>query len=187
MKLCKKCDTLKEPVEFYKHKQTRDGYETTCKQCMKETARRWALENPEKNKAKDKRYVARHPERRKETVAKYYQANKEHLNERVKQSRLKNKELYAELGRKHANIRRARKLDNGTEPYTEKQMLDKYGYLCHICNEGINFAAPRRVGLPGWERGLHIDHLVPLAKGGADTLENVRPSHGLCNLEKSML
>jgi len=31
---------------------------------------------------------------------------------------------------------------------------------------------------------LHIDHLVPLAKGGSDTLENVRPAHGICNLRK---
>jgi 5-methylcytosine-specific restriction endonuclease McrA len=31
---------------------------------------------------------------------------------------------------------------------------------------------------------LHIDHVYPLSKGGLDTLENVRPSHGKCNIVK---
>lgn len=184
MKLCKRCSTEKNLTDFYKHKQTKDGYETTCKQCIKATAAKWAKDNPEKNKAKDKAYIERHPERRKETVAKYYQDNKQHLNERVKASRAKNKELYAELGRTHANRRRARKLENGSEPYTEKQMIDAYGLLCNLCAEPINFIAPRKVGARGWERGLHIDHVIPISKGGPDTLENVRPTHGLCNIKK---
>jgi len=32
--------------------------------------------------------------------------------------------------------------------------------------------------------GLHIDHVMPLSKGGPDTLENVRPAHGSCNVKK---
>jgi 5-methylcytosine-specific restriction endonuclease McrA len=64
-------------------------------------------------------------------------------------------------------------------------MIDAYGLLCNICKEPINFVAPRKVGKLGWERGLHIDHVVPLSKGGSDTLANIRPTHGLCNLQKS--
>ena len=44
--------------------------------------------------------------------------------------------------------------------------------------------APRQTGLDGWENGLQIDHLIPISKGGPDTLINVRPTHGLCNLRK---
>lgn len=68
--------------------------------------------------------------------------------------------------------------------YNELQVIASYGGNCYICGVAIDFLAPRKCGLDGWEQGLHIDHLVPIAKGGSDTLENVRPAHGLCNLRK---
>jgi 5-methylcytosine-specific restriction endonuclease McrA len=71
------------------------------------------------------------------------------------------------------------------KPYTHKQVLDIFGANCHICKEPIDLQATRMTGRPGWERGLHIDHVIPLSKGGDDTLENVKPSHGRCNVEKS--
>ena len=107
------------------------------------------------------------------------------MREQNKQWKKDNPEKYAELNRRKEHIRRARKFENGSEPYTEKQIIETYGFLCNICKEAINFAAPRKVGLRGWERGFHIDHVVPLSKGGSDTLENVRPTHGKCNLSKS--
>ena len=75
---------------------------------------------------------------------------------------------------------------NNTQPgnYSNQDVLDIYGIVCHICNEEIDLNAPRQVGIPGWEKGLHIDHVYPLSKGGLDTLENVRPSHGQCNIIK---
>jgi len=91
-----------------------------------------------------------------------------------------------ELTRKHSHIRRASILGNGHSPYTEKEVLDLYGTNCHICNEQIDLTANRRVGDEGWAKSLHIDHVIPILRGGADTLENVRPSHGLCNIAKGV-
>jgi 5-methylcytosine-specific restriction endonuclease McrA len=34
------------------------------------------------------------------------------------------------------------------------------------------------------EEDLHIDHVVPIAKGGSDTAENVAVTHRLCNLTR---
>ena len=65
-----------------------------------------------------------------------------------------------------------------------QEVLDKYGSKCHICNKEIDLLAPRKVGVNGWEMGLHLDHIVPLSKGGSDDISNVMPSHGLCNLRK---
>lgn len=72
-------------------------------------------------------------------------------------------------------------------PYNELQVIATYGANCNICGLAIDFMAPRKCGVPGWEIGLHIDHLIPVSKGGADILENVRPTHGLCNLQKYVL
>jgi 5-methylcytosine-specific restriction endonuclease McrA len=79
------------------------------------------------------------------------------------------------------NRRRRAKITND---YNELQVVSVYGIDCYLCGLEIDFMAPRKCGIDGWEHGLHIDHLVPLAKGGSDTLENVRPAHGLCNLRK---
>lgn len=79
---------------------------------------------------------------------------------------------------------KARKLACKTSVYTEKEVLDLHGFNCHICLEPIDANAPRTTRLKGWEKGLQIDHVVALSQGGSDTLQNVRPAHGLCNLNK---
>lgn len=89
-----------------------------------------------------------------------------------------------ELNRKHSRIRRSKALGNGVSKYTESEVLEKYGSDCHICQTPIDLKANRQVGKPGWKKGLHIDHLVPILRGGPDSLENVRPAHGLCNTSK---
>jgi 5-methylcytosine-specific restriction endonuclease McrA len=73
---------------------------------------------------------------------------------------------------------------NEYELYTTAQVIETYGTNCHVCSGPIDMEAQRSPGKPGWERSLHIDHLVPISKGGPDNLENVRPSHGLCNIKK---
>ena len=80
--------------------------------------------------------------------------------------------------------RRALRLGNGHEPYTEVEILGIWGTDCYLCGEPIDLDAPRRPGIPGWERGLHMEHVTPLSKGGEDTSKNVRPAHGGCNLVK---
>jgi 5-methylcytosine-specific restriction endonuclease McrA len=71
-----------------------------------------------------------------------------------------------------------------TTDYNELQVIATYGINCHLCGLSIDFMAPRKCGVEGWEFGLHIDHLLPISKGGSDTLQNVRPTHGVCNLRK---
>lgn len=70
------------------------------------------------------------------------------------------------------------------EPYNRMQVIEQYGAICHLCQESIDINISRKVGQQGWERSLHIDHVIPLSKGGEDTIRNVRPSHALCNMRK---
>ena len=92
--------------------------------------------------------------------------------------------LKPEIARGAKRRRRARKLQNGVEFYTEAQVLELYGTNCYLCKEPIDMNAPRTTWTKGWEKGLHIEHVIDIAKGGPDTLANVRPSHALCNLTK---
>lgn len=46
-KLCKKCGREKPLSEFYKNPRYSSGYESKCKECVKEATRRREIENPE--------------------------------------------------------------------------------------------------------------------------------------------
>jgi 5-methylcytosine-specific restriction endonuclease McrA len=51
---------------------------------------------------------------------------------------------------------------------------------CHLCHEPIDYNAD-------WLDPLSftIDHIIPIARGGADVLENLAPAHRKCNRDKS--
>ena len=69
---------------------------------------------------------------------------------------------------------RARKLAADHSPYTEDDVTRRYGETCYLCGE-----------LVGLRR--HLDHITALARGGSDTLDNVRWTHPVCNMRKSDL
>ena len=68
--------------------------------------------------------------------------------------------------------RRALKLKATVEDFTAQDVLDKWGTDCHICKKSIDAL--------DW----HMEHVVPLSKGGEHSLSNVKPSHPICNLSK---
>lgn len=92
----------------------------------------------------------------------------------------------ANPGMNNTYSRNRRALEKGSrfEKYKESEVLDLYGTNCYLCDMPIDLNAPRSAGIPGWKTGLHIEHFIDIALGGPDTLDNVRPSHGWCNLTK---
>ena len=54
-----------------------------------------------------------------------------------------------------------------------KAIMQAWDRVCHIC---------RRVVAEGEK--THFDHVIPLAKGGPHTQENILPAHAVCNLRK---
>jgi len=109
----------------------------------------------------------------------YYKKNKE----RMRQWRKDYHKKHPEVSRRNKLVRKNR-TNSRYKLYTDLQVLELYGLNCHICLGPIDLNAPRRTGKPGWQNGLHIDHIVPISLGGLDTIQNVRPAHGLCNLNK---
>jgi hypothetical protein len=184
-----------------------------CNNCIiykKEQAKTYYLKNQEKLLIKKKEYYEKNREEEKKKSKKHYQENKESLLIRQKAYNKKNKQMLSiknkewknsnteRISAKHkqwrennrdktreaSRRRKAKKFNNGVEAYTEKQVLDLYGTKCYLCGELIDMLAPRATWIKGWQNGLHIEHVVDLALGGPDTLDNVRPSHGICNLKK---
>jgi hypothetical protein len=157
---------------------------TNCKLFVLERQQKYTQKDLKKIKEYQKEYRENNKHKRQERVLKdinLYKQKRKEYNDRYKNKDLeKIKELWRQKDRK----RRAQIKQNGHKKYTENEVLEKYGLNCHICNKEIDLFATRVIGQPGWEHGLHIEHFVDIALGGPDTLENVRPSHGVCNLTK---
>ena len=50
---------------------------------------------------------------------------------------------------------------------------------CHICGEAIDYSLPHLD-----PKAFVIDHVVPLIRGGSDTIDNVKAAHRDCNSAK---
>ena len=169
-----------------------------CDNCLKYTNLRvsdFYASNKEKLSKQYKQYYDNNKKQIIDNVKKNYYKNhetrlqysreykKKHPNQR-KEWRKKNIKRTREQGVLEASRRRARIRNNAYEKYTISDVLARYGDNCYLCGLKIDLSASRKVGVKGWEKGLHIEHVVDIAKGGPDTLHNVRPSHGICNLTK---
>jgi len=69
-------------------------------------------------------------------------------------------------------LRRARKRGASVEKVSRALVYERDGGYCHICGKKVN---PKK-----W----HIDHIIPLARGGEHSYKNVAVSHPKCNLSK---
>lgn len=54
-------------------------------------------------------------------------------------------------------------------------LIKRDGMICGICNESLEGSL------------LHINHVIPYALGGLDTLDNFNLSHPKCNIQQGIL
>ena len=166
-----------------------------CKEYQKRTSKRYSSENKEKIVTRKKEYYQKNKKQIRKKQVVYEEKTKDKRAQYLKQYYEQNKERlrivkreysrsHPELDRNKNRRKRAIKKQNGFEKYSEQDVLSTYGTDCYLCGSPIDLSASRRCGSPGWELGLHIEHYVDIALGGPDTLENVRPSHAKCNLNK---
>jgi hypothetical protein len=55
-----------------------------------------------------------------------------------------------------------------------KSVVESCSFLCHLCGEKVclDLKSPQR---------LSLDHVLPMARGGTNTIDNVLPAHRRCN------
>lgn len=154
----------------------------------------WQRDHPEQRRAAHKRWYYAHPDKvregQKQQRAKnpdyhknryqlnrdqllnlsrqWYEANRERKQAKSKEWRKNNPLKVHELWqRRRARIRAARvgKVDL-------KAVYERDKGICHICKQPV----------PDGE--LSFDHVIPLAKGGAHSNDNLAVAHLLCNIRK---
>ena len=117
------------------------------------------------DKDKGKEYYENNKDKILKYKKKYYENNKDKL----KKCRENNKDKYKEYNHK----RRALKVGNGGS-YTKSQWLDTleyFDYKCAYTGECI-------------KHSCHVEHIVPISKGGTSYIWNLVPSTASANLSK---
>lgn len=110
---------------------------------------------------------------------KYYHANKEKLQLGFRLYQINNRDKRRRRRRKE----KAKLAGVLNDDWTDEQLIATYGTNCYICNEAIDFDAPKKG--PGSENSYWPDHLTPTSRGGDNIISNVRPCHSKCNRSKS--
>lgn len=72
--------------------------------------------------------------------------------------------------------RKARKRGVGSKTLTFHTVAERDGFRCGLCGEPVDMS----LSVPHL-RAPTLDHIVPLARGGSHSLENVHLAHFLCN------
>lgn len=101
----------------------------------------------------------------------YGRQNRKKLSESTKRWRVENPDKVAILTAKHNARRRPAKMYLPTKKLAEK--LVTQNNRCHWCNDELI--------------KKHLDHVVPVSRGGEHTLENTVWACPACNLQKSAL
>lgn len=188
-KRCTKCGEVKPLDAFYIDKRRPAGRGEACRACRNvyfEEYRRAHRElcnarskaskakKPEVEKAYSSRYWKLYPKRVKARLAKYYARHPERLRARSAAYRKANPEKIAA----DWALKRARK--QGARAGCRK------AYAAFVKWSRIELTIPCNWCGKETIRGeRHRDHIVPLSRGGADSVENLCISCPSCNLHKN--
>lgn len=200
---CSKCKEDKKISEFGSSKSNKDGLSSYCLQCYRIIAKNWYAENKEKAKACQKKWREENPDKHKECVKTWRLKNpskkKEYQGKWYKSHRLtiakrkihfpenrntKNNVLhnagYSWLKynhEKYLEVRRRRRLrikENGgiiSKGLRDRLFVLQMG-MCACCRTDLI------------NSGSHMDHIIPIAKGGKNEDRNIQLLCPKCNKSK---
>lgn len=117
--------------------------------------RDWQKEHADKARSKSARYRINHPEEESLRHATYRQ---EHP-------------VSPEVNRMRRSRYRAQLRSQFVEDVDPQTVYEIYGGMCGICLKFI-------------EGDFHVDHVIPISKGGLHCYANVQAAHPICNLRK---
>lgn len=182
MKTCTKCKTEKPVSEFSNRTKSRDGLEYRCKACSKIVSSDWQKDNPERSREADAKWRAANreatrvrnakwraanPEKESARYAKWYAGNREKKSEASIKWRAANPEAF----RIYSHNRRTRSVGKLSIGLSDKLFKLQRGKCACGCKQPLG-------------DDFHLDHIMPLALGGANEDWNIQLLRSTCNQQK---
>lgn len=130
------------------------------------SSRRWRTDHPEKQREASASWRERNSEKYAENQRKWRQKN-DRSDYNLKWSRA-NRDKRAASSQKRRGARKGAK----AELINRSIVWEEDGGICGICL------------MPADPNDWHLDHVIPLSRGGSHTYDNVQVSHPWCNLSK---
>lgn len=171
---CSHCGEQKSVAAFSLVTGHQNRWKSWCKACASEERRLAYLADPERRKRYNADWARRNPEKRAAIQRRWEAKNAGRrtvdpvkARERRRRWSAANPEVHLENERR----RRARRRGTAVAILTTEQIALKmayWGFRCWMCGGPFE----------------HVDHVKPLAKGGAHILANLRPSCVRCNQQK---
>ena len=146
------------------------GVHPECKACFLERDRARRARDREKIRERDRERYRANPEPKKKRARAHYAANREAEIVKRREHYAANKETYAA----YSAARKALKRGVERQPYPRREIYDRDGGKCRICNAELPYAP----------NAFHLDHIVPLSLGGPDTPANLQLTCPGCNRTK---
>jgi 5-methylcytosine-specific restriction endonuclease McrA len=147
------------------------------RETVKARVKAWTEANPDRAKERSKEWREANPDVMREYQREWYQRNREEVIARTRardeRLRIEQPKLYAAQKRDTAARRRARLREAFVEIIEPLRVWERDAGICGICGEAADPA--------DW----HLDHIIPIAKGGEHSYANVCVTHPICNWRKA--
>jgi 5-methylcytosine-specific restriction endonuclease McrA len=101
-----------------------------------------------------------------------YLAWREKNRERIRAQHRAWDKAHPEFCREKQRRRVARQRGAAVAPVSYERVLRRDGYVCHLCHDAVA------------SEEVSFDHVMPLARGGSHTEDNIKVAHTVCNLRK---
>lgn len=189
-KTCTACGEVKLYVEFHKAPNGgRSGRTAKCKSCraeaakgyrqrpeVKEADRRNSRESYARNRtaciARNLAWCRANKESRRANSKRHYETNRQVYIDKATGWAAENHDRHRAYQNEYLRRRYAAKRGSQVEVINRAAVWERDGGVCHICGQQCE---------PG---NWHMDHIHPIARGGAHVMANVAVSHPRCNRRK---
>ena len=151
------------------HNKTSRQYRDKNREIIIKKKKEYYLKNKENHLQVCKEWAFENKEKLKEYKSEYYLKNKEML---ILKSNEYRKTEQGKIVKRNSNHKRRTLTKNGD--VTTQQLKELYSTVknCYWCNTKLN------------KNNTHLDHFMPLSKGGLHTIDNLVLSCSYCNLQK---
>lgn len=184
IKICNICGTAKPANQFSKKADSKDGLHPNCKECSRLITKAWREKNAERAAESCLKWREAHREYLREKALEHYRQNKEKRLVSMRQWQRENRSKIMETRRVYVSankeaiaagkrLYKARKRNAEGKHTGEdvKRLMVLQRKRCANCGTDIS-------------SDYHVDHVIPLSKGGGNGADNIQLLCPTCNIRK---